>query len=323
MDLFKSRINRRTFGGLTVGAAASASFASLVSAQDATPEAEDTVDTAVGEVSSLAELEDVTQVEVTAHENSYALFLGDENQPGWYVFNVENTTESPAAFNLVRLPEGTEIGDFTSFLFQLTSGEVSEIPEWLQDATFAGGGYTPAGETGSTLVNLDAGEWVVFSDLAASTQNVTTFLVLEPEADEEAGATPEVGESTAIMAPEGFGSTFTVSIEDGAISADSSPRVGYNIIGVRNDASNAANFILLHSDEEVDEAAASDLASSWLAGEDAGAHVDTGMGVISPDAYGYVELEAEAGTYVGFSSSVNESGGTQLEDGAVIVFNVG
>src|SRR5699024_4005721 len=135
--------------------------------------------------------------------------------------------------------------------------------------------------------NIYARQWVVFSDLAASTQNVTTFLVLEPEADEEAGATPEVGESTAIMAPQGFGSTFTVSIEDGAIGADSSPRVGYNIIGVRNAASNAANFILLPSDEEVDEAAASDLASSWLAGEDAGAHVDTGMGVISPDAYGY------------------------------------
>lgn len=328
MDILNSRINRRTFGGITAGAAASAGFAGLVSAQDATPEADIDVDATPEAAATLSTLEGVTQVSVVANNNSYSLFLGDQNETGWFVFNVENASESDAAFNLARLPEGVEIGDFTSFLFQFTSGQLTEMPEWLMDVTFAGGTYVPVGETGSVLVNLGVGEWVAFSDLAASTQGVTTFQVFEPASEEEgegeeAAATPEVVEAAPVVAPEGFGSTFTVSIADGAINADSTPSVGYNIIGVRNDASTPANFVLIRSDEEVDEAAAADLATSWLAGEEVGANVDGGMGVISTDAYGYIEIEAEAGTYVGFSSLVNATGGSQIEDGAVVVFNVG
>lgn len=323
MDLLNSRINRRTLGGITVGAAATASFAGLVAAQDATPEVDADMEATPAGASMLADLETVPQVEVVANNNSYAIFQAGENVPGWYVFNLVNESESDAAFSLARLPEGVAVGDFTSFLFQLTSGQLTELPEWLMDVTFAGGTYAPIGETTSALVNLEAGEWVGFSDLAVSTQSVTTIQVSEPVAEEgEAGATPEVAEAAPQVAPEGFGSTFTVSIADGSIDADSNLSVGYNIIGVRNDASMAANFVLIHADEAVDDAAAADLAASWLAGEDSGAHVDVGMGVISPDAYGYIELEAEAGSYVGFSSVVNASGGTQLEDGAVIVFNV-
>lgn len=324
MEFLNSRINRRTFGGITIGAAASASFAGLVSAQDATPEVDESMEATPAGAPTLAELENVPQVEVIANNNSYAIFQAGENVPGWYVFNLVNESEADAAFNLARLPEDVAVSDFTSFLFQLTSGQLTELPEWLMDVTFAGGTYAPVGETTSALVNLGAGEWVAFSDLAVSTQNVTTIQVSEPVAEEgEAGATPEVAEAAPLVAPEGFGSTFTVSIADGAINADSSPAVGYNIIGVRNDASMAANFVLIHSDEAVEDAAAADLAAAWLAGEESGAHVDGGMGVISSGAYGYIELEAEAGTYVGFSSVVNASGGSQLEDGAVIVFNVG
>ncbi len=326
MDLLNSRINRRTFGGITVGAAATAGFAGLVAAQDATPEVEVGTDATPVAIPSLAELESAPQVQVVANNNSYAIFQAGENTPGWYVFSLENASESDAAFNLVRLPEDVAVGDFTSFLFQLTSGQLTEMPEWVADATFAGGTYAPVGETSSVLVNLEAGEWVVFSDLAVSTQSVTTIQVSEPVAEEgEAAATPEVAEASPLVAPEGFGSTFTVSVADGSISADSSPSAGYSIIGVRNDASMAANFVLLHVDgtESVDDAAAADMAAAWLAGEETDAHIAGGMGVLSPDNYGYIELEAEAGSYIGFSSVVNASGGSQLEDGAVIVFNVG
>lgn len=319
MDLLNSRINRRTLGGLTIGAAATASFAGLVTAQDASPEAEEV------SAATLANLETATQVDVTVNDNSYAIFQAGENVPGWYVFTIENTSESDAAFNLALLPEGVEVGDFTSFLFQLTSGQLTELPEWLLDVTFAGGTYAGVGESSSALLNLPAaGDWVAFSDLAASTQSVTTIRVTEPVAEEtETSATPEVAEVAAQVAPEGFASTFTVSLADGAINADSSPAAGYNIVGVRNDASMVANFVLIHSAEAVDDAAAADLAAAWLAGEESGATLAGGMGVLTADSYGYIELEAEAGSYVGFSSTVNATGGSQLEDGAVVVFNVG
>lgn len=324
MDLLNSRINRRAFGGVVVGASATAGIARFAAAQDATPEVEVTEATPVS-IPSLAELESAAQVRVVANETSYAIFQSGGNVPGWYVFTVENASEADAAFNLARLPEDLSVSDFSSFLFQLNSGQVEALPEWLADVTFAGGTYAPVGGSSSVMVNLDAGEWVAFSDLAVSKQRATTMRVDEAVAEEgeEMAATPEVAEPTVVTAPEGFGSSFTVSVADGAINADSSPAAGYNVIGVRNDASMAANFVLIHSAEAVDDAAAADLAAAFLAGEESGATLAGGMGVLGSDVFGYIELEAEAGSYVGFSSLVNASGGSQLEDGAVVVFNVG
>lgn len=322
MNLLNSRLNRRTLGGVTLGAAATTSLAYLVSAQDATPEAE--VEEAAQP--TLAELETVTQVDVVANNNSYALYVAGMNPPGWYSFNVQNASEADASFNLVKLPEGLAIGDFTSFLHQMNTGTLTALPEWLLGATFAGGTYVPVGGTNSVLMNLDAGEWIAFSDLATSTQSVTKVTVQSEEALLEEGetpaATPEGGEAAAVVPPDGFGSTFTVSVGDGAITADGSPAAGYNVIGVRNDSSMPASFVLVHSAEPVDEAGAADLISAWYAGEETGAHVVGGMGVISVDSYGYVELTAEAGTYVGFSGVINMGGGRQFEDGAVTIFTV-
>lgn len=322
MSLLNSRINRRTLGGITIGAAATSSLAYLVSAQDATPEAEVEMDDTAA-AATLADLEDARQVGVVVNNSSYSMFLGDANMPGWFVFNVENASESDASFNLALLPEDVTPSEFSSALWQIGQGNVEEMPEWLGDVTFAGGTAVPVGGTNSTLVNLEAGEWVVFSNLPASTQTVTTFQVLGADETEamgiEAVATPEGG----IVAPEGFGSSFTVSVTDGGINADSSPSVGMSTIGVRNDASSAANFVLVHSTESVDDAAAADLAAAYLSGESTDVTLAGGMGALSPNAYGYFELEAEAGSYVGFSSMVSTDGASQLESGAVIVFNVG
>lgn len=320
--MINSRMNRRTLGGIALGAAATSSLAYLVSAQDATPEVDGDMEASPVAMATLADLETANQVDVVANANSYAMYVGDANQPGWYVFNIENASEAGAAFNLVRLPEEVGVGDFTSFLFQFTSGSLSEVPAWLGDAVFAGGTYVPVGETGSVLVNLDAGKWIAYSDLATSTQSVTTISVLDAEAAATAGADPVATPEGGEVAPEGFSSSFTVSVADGAINADSAPAAGYNVIGVRNDASMPANFVVLHSADAIDEAAAADLATSWLAGEESGATVAGGMGVLSAGSYGYIELEAEAGTYVGFSSVMNASGGRQFEDGALVVFTV-
>lgn len=323
MDLLNSRLNRRTLGGLAVGAAATSGLAYLASAQDATPDAEEDVDASPVAIPTLAEIEDARQVNVVVNNRSYSLFVGDANQPGWFVFNVENASEADASLNLALLPEGASVGDFTSALWQLSNGNTEELPEWFGDVVYAGGTYAPVGGTNSVLVNLEAGEWVIFSNLAVSNQSVTTFQVLGDEDSVAMGLEPVATPEGGIVAPEGFGSTFTVSVADGSISADSAPAAGFNIIGVRNDASSAANFVLLHSVEGVEEGAAVDFAAAYLAGEATDAHLVGGMGALSPDAYGYIELTAEAGTYVGFSSLLDADGGSQLESGAVVVFNVG
>lgn len=322
MDILNNRLNRRTLGGITIGAAATGSLAYLVSAQDATPEvAPDGSATPVA-AATLAELESASQVDITVNNGSYAVFVAGENQPGWYVFNVTNASESDASFNLAKLPEGTETGQFTSDLFQVMSGNATELPAYFAETEFAGGTYVPVGGSNSTLVNLTSGEWVIFSAHAGSNQGATTIQVLSAEDNAamgiEAAATPEGGE----VAPEGFGSSFTVSVSDSSISADAAPVVGMNTLGVRNDASGPASFVVLHSTEAVDAAAAADLAKAWIAGEEVSATLVGGMGVLSPSAYGYIELNAEAGTVIGFSSLTNATGGSQVDDGAIIVVPV-
>ena len=322
MDILNNRLNRRTLGGITMGVAATGSLAYLVSAQDATPEVDAGMEATPVGLATLAELESANQVDIVANKGSYAVYVAGENQPGWYVFNVENASEADASFNLAKLPEGAEVSQFTSDLFQVVSGNATELPASFAEIEFAGGTYVPVGGTNSVLVNLSAGEWVIYSAHAGSTQGVTTITVLSPEDNEamgiEAAATPEGGE----VAPEGFGSTFTVSVSDSSISADSAPSVGANIVGVRNDASGPASFVVLYSADAVDDAAAADLAKAWSAGEEVSATLVGGMGVLSPDKYGYMELNAEAGTYIGFSSLVNATGGSQVDDGAIIVVPV-
>lgn len=323
MDILKNRISRRTLGGITMGAAATTGLAYLVSAQDATPEVDLTATeaTPVG-VQPLSELASANQVDVVANKNSYALYVTGENQPGWYVFNVENASEADASFNLAKLPEGVAVGDFTSALFGLVSGTSTERPEWFADVNFVGGTYVPVGGTNSVLLNLDAGQWIVFSAYKGSTQGATTITVLSAEETVAMGsepvATPEGGE----LAPEGFGSTFTVSVSDSSITADAAPAAGLNIVGVRNDGTSPATLVVAYTADAVDAAAAADVANAWIAGEETNVELVGGMGVLSPGEYGYFEMTAQAGTYIGFSSLTNAAGGSQVDDGAIIVVPV-
>lgn len=322
MDILKNRISRRTLGGITIGAAATTGLAYLVSAQDATPEAGVMAEATPAGVPTLAELESANQVDVVANKNSYAIYVTGENQPGWYVFNVENASETDASFNLAKLPEGVGVGDFTSAIFGLVSGNSTERPEWFGDVEFVGGTYVPVGGANSVLLNLDAGQWVAFSAHKGSTQGATTIQVLTAEETTAMGsepvATPEGGE----VAPEGFGSTFTISVADTSITADAAPTLGQNIVGVRNDGTSPATLVVAYSADAVDAAAAADVAKAWIAGEEVPVTLVGGMGVLSAGDYGYFEMTAEAGTYVAFSSLLNAEGGSQVDDGAIIVVPV-
>lgn len=322
MDILNNRISRRTLGGITLGAAATTGLAYLVSAQDATPEADMAAEATPVGMPTLAELETANQVDVVINNNSYGLYVSGENQPGWYVFNVENASEADGSFNLAKLPEETAVGDFTTDLFKIVSGTATEVPAYFADTEFVGGTSVPVGGMNSVLVNLSAGKWVVFSSYKGSTQGATTISVLSADETVAMGsepvATPEGGE----IAPEGFSSSFTVSLTDSSIGADAMPSVGLNIVGVRNDGSAPANFVVAYSADAVDAAAAADVAKAWIAGEEVPVTLVGGMGVLSPGEYGYMELNAEAGTYVGFSSMVNATGGAQVDDGAIIVVTV-
>lgn len=320
MSLFESRISRRTLGGVTMGVAATGSLAYLVSAQDATPAMDATEATPeVAGVPSLADLENVTHIDVKVLNGAYAAYVGNGQEEGWYVFNVENTSDADASFNLALLPEGTGASDLTSFVFQVNNGEVTEMPAWLGETQFAGGTSVPVGETNSVLVKLTPGEWTMFSTSAQSKQGPGNFKVLSAEElmelyQVEAAATPEGGS----LYPEGFSSSFTISVSNAGIGADAMPAQGLNIVGVRNDGDVPADLVVLHGTEAGDPAALADVAKSWMAGEETGFTLVGGMGALSPGNYGYMELTAESGVYLAFSSLVNASGTPQVDDGVLI-----
>lgn len=313
MSIFESSMSRRTLGGVALGAAATTGLAYLVSAQDATPSADEaTPETAP----TLAELETVTQIGIAVNNGSYGIYGGSENQPGWFVFQVENASDADASFNLAQLPEGMSVSDFNSAVFKTISGtEVSTF----EGVTFAGGTTVPVGGTGSVLVNLSAGEWVIFSAHAASKQSSTTIKVLTAEETVYMGSEPVATPEGGSVAPDGFGSTFTVAVTETSVAADSMPVAGLNTIGVRNNGDSPVNLVVLNSMDSVDAAAAADLAKSWIAGEEVSATVVGGMGVLSPDKYGYIELIVTGGTYIAFSSMANADGSLQVDGGAIIV----
>lgn len=318
MSFLESRLNRRTLGGVTMGVAATGSLAYLVSAQDATPEAEDEA-TAIAKIN---DLEDVTKINVRAMNGAFSVYTGNAQAEGWYVFNVENIGERDVSFNLALLPEGQTASDLGSMLFQYHKGEVTELPEWYSAAKYAGGVFVPVGATSTAMVYLEPGEWVMYSSHVNSKQGASTLKVHTPQELEEifsipAEATPVP--ETESYAPEGFGSTFTVSVTGSSVGADAMPVMGHNIIGVRNDGDLPADLVILHAEEVADPAALVDSAKAWMSGEETDLTLVGGMGALSPDAYGYMELDAAAGVYVAFSTLPNAEGKPQIDDGAVVV----
>lgn len=310
MSVFDTRINRRTLGGVVLGAAAVTSMSRVAFGQDATPEVEEAT------VPTLAELEGVTQIGIEVSNYGFGIRGGNENQPGWFVFTVNNKSDGVASFNLAKLPEEMSVSDFNSAIYKTLNGV--EIAD-LSAVTFAGGTTVDVEGSNSVLVNLTAGTWVIFSSHAAATQGSATLAVLNADEVTAMGsepiATPEGGE----VAPEGFGSTFTVSVSETSVSADAAPSAGLNTLGVRNSGSSPVNLVVLNSADAVDAAAAADLAKSWIAGEETSATVAGGMGLLSPNAYGYIEVDVTGGTYVAFSSWVNADGSLQVDGGSLIV----
>lgn len=315
MSIFESTLSRRTLGGVAVGSAATSGLAYLVSAQEATPQTDPSEATPVA-APTMAELATATQIGIGVTNGSFGIYGGNENQPGWFVFTVENTSDADASFNLARLPETMAVGDFNSAVFKTLNGtEVADFSE----LTFAGGTTVPVGGTNSVLVNLDAGTWVIFSSLLASKQSSTTIKVLSADETAAIGSEPVATPEGGTAAPDGLVSAFTISVTETSVSSDGMPAAGINTFGVRNDGSVPVNLVMLSSSEAVDAAAAADLAKAWVAGEETSATVVGGMGILSPSAYGFAEVTMAGGTTIAFSSWINADGTSQIDGGSILV----
>lgn len=316
------RMNRRTFGALSVGAVATAATFRAAAAQDASPEA-----SPVMEEASMLESLGLPTLDITAQDYVFAVSNPGALAEGWYVINLINESAAAASLNLALLPEGTSAGELSALKSQAFMGQGGELPEFWANTTFAGGTTAAAGETSSAVVYLTPGQWTAFSTNPASQQSPANLRILTPEElESNYGVTPEGGSATpeaspvAVAAPEGLTSSITLGVSDSGFNPSGAPTAGEQAIEITNEGEQVHDVVMLHTTETVDEASAGSMALSWVRGEEVNATPAGGVGTLSPGKTAYAMLNGETGTYLVFSSLPDTNGGLQLETVGVLVF---
>jgi hypothetical protein len=271
----------------------------------------------------------LTEIVITAEQYTFTAAVPGALAEGWYIVTLQNNSDAVAGVNLGLLPEGTTGSDLSGLLSQSFQGEGGELPEWWSSATFAGGNVAAAGESTSTLAYLVPGQWLMFSTNPASMQSPSSFSVLTPEeletnygiAAPEGEATPMASPDVAgAAAPEGVTASVTVQVTDSAIEPDGAPAGGQQILQVINAGEQVHDFIILHTEDTLDEAGAASLATSWVMGEETNATAVGGVGTLSPGSTAFSAVDVQPGTYAAFSSLPDANGGLQVDNGLVVVF---
>lgn len=319
-----ARVRNRWYGVLLLGVVmalvAVLPFAGSVFAQDATPEAE-----GLGL--------DLPEVQITVSESTFSV-VGSDILEGWTIITLINETDALAVANLGQIPEEQSVGDLTTVISDAFAGEGGELPEWWTDATFIGGAWADAGATSQAVVYFTPGEWVVFGSNPAATQPPQKLTVLTTEEAIEFGliepvatpvATPDGSPVADVATPvaEDLPADAEFSIADGAIEIVTDPGTGQQLWKITNDSSQVSDLVVYATEEELDDEAAAELATTVASGETPeGATLFGGIGALSPGETAYFAANLVAGSYVAFSTQPDTEGGIQAENGSVVVFTV-
>lgn len=268
----------------------------------------------------------LTEIVLTAEQYTFTTGVPGAMGEGWYIITLKNSTDAVASANLVLLPEGTSGGDLSAVVSDSFQGEGGELPEWWSAATFVGGNVAAPGESTSTLAYLTPGKWFMFSSNPASTQTPSSFLVQTPEELEAnygiaASATPAASPVVAgAAAPEGVVATVSLDLSDTGIAPSGAPAGGPQILQATNSGEQVHDFIVLHTEDTLDEAGAASLAASWMKGEETNAKAVGGVGMLSPGLTAFSAIDVQPGTYAAFSSLPDTNGGLQVDNGLVVIF---
>lgn len=116
-----------------------------------------------------------------------------ELEAGRYVLSVTNSSssEDDAGVGFVQAPEGMTAAELIGFMASLSAtpeaadGEAAPAeeeggtgaPSWYYETEIAGGVYAPAGETAYAVIDLSAGEWMLWGDLPEAPQAPVPVIV--------------------------------------------------------------------------------------------------------------------------------------------------
>jgi hypothetical protein len=167
-----------------------------------------------------------------------------ELEAGRYVLSVTNSSssEEDAGVGFVQAPEGMTAAELIGFMASLSAtpeaadGEAAPAeeeggtgaPSWYYETEIAGGVYAPAGETAYAVIDLSAGEWMLWGDLPEATQAPVPVIVTgEAPADQPTPA-----------------ADVTIAMQEMSFSVDGSLTAGPQTIALTN-AGQQPHFLLM------------------------------------------------------------------------------
>jgi hypothetical protein len=167
-----------------------------------------------------------------------------ELEAGRYVLSVTNSrsSEEDAGVGFVQAPEGMTAAELIGFMASLSAtpeaadGEAAPAeeeggtgaPSWYYETEIAGGVYAPAGETAYAVIDLSAGEWMLWGDLPEAPQAPVPVIVT--------GETPADQPTLA--------ADVTIAMQEMSFSVDGSLTAGPQTIALTN-AGQQPHFLLM------------------------------------------------------------------------------
>jgi hypothetical protein len=110
------------------------------------------------------------------------------------VTNAATASEDSADANLALLPAGTTIEDVAAYFGPQMGTPMAEdaaVPDWIYEATVAGGPIVLPGQTMQAVVDLTPGDWVLFNDSPGASQQPQPLTVTESAASPTAMEEPQ------------------------------------------------------------------------------------------------------------------------------------
>jgi hypothetical protein len=313
-----TRLTRRAFTGAAVGGAAAlaaaVSFSGRTFAQSATPAASPVPLTSINP--------NLPTIKIVASDQVFNITVpgGGVVEGQFDVQLVNETTNTIANANFVKLPDGTSVGDFTSVLSKSFKGEGGDLPDWWKTASFAGGSVVAPGHSAQSILDLSAGQWVVFSSTPAATQSpqVISVASLADAAAASGAATPAAGATPVLGVTQGDN---TISISDTGITTETPPTSSQKLWRVSNTSTTqVVDLVVLKVEAGADPVA---LAAAYASGGTVNGLAVAGAGTLSAGASDYIGGALEAGTYALFSSLPDSAkGGLQSANGVATLVTI-
>jgi hypothetical protein len=238
------------------------------------------------------------------------------------VTNAATAMQESADANLALLPAGTTIDDvaatFGPQMATPTTGEEA-LPDWIYEATFAGGPIVLPGQSLQAVVDLTPGEWVLFNDSPGAPQQPQLLTATESAASPTAMEEPQADVDVQLQEYSFVGLENPIPAGPHLWKFTNTGKQPHIMILFQGPAGITMNQVmtLLQSEDATPPADVPYQESDFNFSQ-------PGLGVLSPGQTSWLALDLAPGTYIALCFVPDEeTGAPHAVMGMVQVFTVG